>query len=252
LGYSQNTQIFAKIHWYMDKIPAHVAIVPDGNRRWARSHALEIAAGHKSGGMKILEEIIDEAINFKIPFLTLWVFSTENWKRDQKEIDGLMNIFRHDFIPAMEKIIQKGVRLLFIGDIERFPEDIVASLKKAKEDSKNNKMLTVTLAANYGGRQEIVKAVSDIISRERSRPFPTTNKDIKKEIDQNLESHVLGIPDPDLIIRTGGEKRLSGYLLWQSEYSELYFTDVLMPDFGRTEFKKAIEEYGSRQRRFGK
>jgi undecaprenyl diphosphate synthase len=234
----------------MDKIPVHVAIVPDGNRRWARSHALEIAAGHKSGGMKILEEIIDEAINFKIPFLTLWVFSTENWKRDQKEIDGLMNIFRHDFIPAMEKIIKKGVRLLFIGDIEKFPEDIVESLKKAKSSSEKNMLLTVTLAANYGGRQEIVKAVSNIICSERSRPF--TTDEIKTEIDKHLESHTLGIPDPDLIIRTGGEKRLSGYLLWQSEYSELYFTDTLMPDFGRIEFKKAVEEYGSRQRRFGK
>jgi undecaprenyl diphosphate synthase len=236
----------------MGKIPQHVAIVPDGNRRWARSHALEIAAGHKSGGMKILEEIIDEAINFKIPFLTLWVFSTENWRREQKEIDGLMDIFRHDFIPAMEKIIQKGVRLLFIGDIEAFPKDIVDSLKKAKSSSEKNTLLTVTLAANYGGRQEIAKAVSDILRRERSRPFPTTNDEIKNEIDKHLESHELGIPDPDLIIRTGGEKRLSGYLLWQSEYAELYFTDKLMPDFGKKEFKEAIEEYGNRQRRFGK
>jgi undecaprenyl diphosphate synthase len=235
----------------MDKVPVHVAIVPDGNRRWARAHALEIAAGHKSGGMKILEEIIDEAVNFKIPFLTLWVFSTENWKRDQKEIDGLMNIFRHDFIPAMEKIIQKGVRLLFIGDIEKFPSDIVASLKKAKEDSKNNKMLTVTLAANYGGRQEIVKAVKKVLGNNGNQG-EIKEEDIKKEIDQNLESHILGIPDPDLIIRTGGEKRLSGYLLWQSEYAELYFTDVLMPDFGRQEFRHAVEEYSKRQRRFGK
>lgn len=235
----------------MEKIPQHVAIVPDGNRRWARQHALEIAAGHKSGGMKILEEIIDEAINFKIPFLTLWVFSTENWKRDQKEIDGLMNIFRHDFIPAMEKIIKKGVRLLFIGDIEKFPSDIVESLKKAKEDSKNNKILTVTLAANYGGRQEIAKSVARILSRNEARLVPT-EENIKREIDSNLESHILGIPDPDLIIRTGGEKRLSGYLLWQSEYAELYFTDKLMPEFGRKEFKEAVEDYSQRQRRFGK
>src|SRR3989344_5673651 len=104
----------------MDKIPIHVAIVPDGNRRWARAHALEIAAGHKTGGMKILQEIIDEAIKLKIKFLTLWVFSTENWKREQKEIDGLMNIFRHDFFPAMDKILQNNVRLQFIGDIEKF------------------------------------------------------------------------------------------------------------------------------------
>lgn len=232
----------------MGKIPVHVAIVPDGNRRWARAHALEIAAGHKSGGMKILEEIIDEAVNFKIPFLTLWVFSTENWKRSKEEIEGLMNIFRHDFIPAMEKIIKKGVRLLFIGDIGEFPKDIVLSLKKAKEISAKNSLLTVTLAANYGGRQEIAKAVEKILGKNKS----LGTEEVKKEIDKNLESHTLGIPDPDLIIRTGGEKRLSGYLLWQSEYAELYFTDTLMPDFGRTEFRHAIEEYSKRQRRFGK
>jgi len=237
----------------MGKVPVHVAIIPDGNRRWARAHALEIATGHKSGGMKILEEVIGECITLKIPFLTLWVFSTENWRREKKEIDGLMNIFRHDFIPAMEKIIKNGVRLLFIGDIEKFPKDIVDSLKKAKEDSKNNKMLTVTLAANYGGRQEIAGAIANIIRRDKSRLVPTiTTEEIKQEIDQNLESHLLGIPDPDLIIRTGGEKRLSGWLLWQSEYAELYFTEKLMPEFGKKEFKEAIEEYSQRQRRFGK
>ncbi len=235
----------------MDKIPKHVAIIPDGNRRWARSHTLEIAAGHKTGGMKILEEIIGEAIKLKIPFLTIWIFSTENWKRDQSEINGLMDIFRHDFIPAMEKIIKSGVRLLFIGDIEKFPQDIVLSLKKAKEDSAKNTSLTVTLAANYGGRQEIAKAVAEIVS-SGNVPSVTDVENIKEEIDKNLESHKLGIPDPDLIIRTGGEKRLSGYLLWQSEYAELYFADVLMPDFGKEEFKKAVEEYGNRQRRFGK
>lgn len=238
----------------MGKIPQHVAIVPDGNRRWARAHALEIAAGHKSGGMKILEEIIDEAIKLKIEFLTLWVFSTENWKRDKAEIDALMNIFRHDFIPAMEKILKNNMRLEFIGDIERFPKDIADSLKKVREDSKNNNALTIVLAANYGGRQEIVGAVERMLGNQgnRGNKGEMGVEDIKREIDQNLESHQLGIPDPDLIIRTGGEKRLSGYLLWQSEYTELYFSDKLMPEFGRKEFKEAIEDYGRRQRRFGK
>lgn len=238
----------------MNKLPQHVAIIPDGNRRWAKAHAMEIVRGHRAGGMKILEEVIDEAINLKIPFMTFWVFSTENWRRPKAEIDALMGLFRHDFINSMEKIIKKGVRLLFIGDIERFPKDIAASLKKAKEDSKDNTKLTVTLAANYGGRAEIVGAVEKIIKGVRGVKGSMENvlEKIKKEIDANLESHVLGIPDPDLIVRTGGEKRLSGYLLWQSEYAELYFTETLMPDFGRQEFKKAVEEYGRRQRRFGK
>lgn len=231
----------------MNEIPHHVAIIPDGNRRWARRHAFEIVRGHRAGGLKILEEIIDEAIKFKIPYLTLWVFSTENWRRDKGEIDALMGLFRRDFMQSMGKILKKGVRLLFIGDIDRFPKDIAESLKKARRDSQHNGAITVTLAANYGGRQEIVKAVKKLIEKGVQKV-----EELKDLIDKNLESHLLGIPDPDLIVRTGGEKRLSGYLLWQSEYAELYFTETLMPDFGREEFKKAVEEYGRRQRRFGK
>lgn len=231
----------------MDKTPRHVAIIPDGNRRWARHHALEIVKGHKKGGMQILEEVIDEAINLKIPYLTLWVFSTENWKRAKAEIDALMNLFRHDFLPAMEKIMKKGVRLQFIGEIDEFPKDIADSLKKAREDSKKNHVLTVVLAANYGGRQEIARAVINLKNKLSEKI-----DEAKQQIDEFLESRKLGIPDPDLIIRTGGEQRLSGYLLWQSEYAELYFTETLMPDFGRAEFKKAVEEYSRRQRRFGR
>lgn len=231
----------------MDKMPQHVAIIPDGNRRWAKAHALEIVRGHRAGGMKILEEVIDEAIGLKIPFMTFWVFSTENWRRPKAEIDALMGLFRKDFLVSMEKIIKKGVKLLFIGDIDEFPKDIVIALRKAKEDSKNNTALTVTLAANYGGRAEIAAAVAKLKDKLSGKV-----EDVKEQINSFLESHLLGIPDPDLIIRTGGEKRLSGYLLWQSEYAELYFTETLMPDFGRAEFKKAVEEYGQRQRRFGK
>ncbi len=231
----------------MDKMPQHVAIIPDGNRRWARAHAMEIVRGHRAGGMKILEEVVDEAINMKIPFMTFWVFSTENWRRPKAEIDALMGLFRKDFLVSMEKIIKKGVKLLFIGDIDEFPKDIAAALRKAKEDSKNNTALTVTLAANYGGRTEIAAAVAKLKDKLSGKV-----EDVKEQINSFLESHQLGIPDPDLIVRTGGEKRLSGYLLWQSEYAELYFTETLMPDFGRSEFKKAVEEYGRRQRRFGK
>jgi undecaprenyl diphosphate synthase len=238
----------------MDKVPRHVAIIPDGNRRWARAHAMEIVRGHRAGGMKILEEVIDEAIKLKIPFMTFWVFSTENWRRPKAEINALMGLFRRDFLNSMEKIIKKGVRLLFIGDIERFPKDIAASLKKAKDSSKKNTALTVVLAANYGGRAEIAGAVKRIVGGIKGAMgnVEEVAEKVKNEIDANLESHLLGIPDPDLIVRTGGEKRLSGYLLWQSEYAELYFTETLMPDFGKAEFRKAVEEYGRRQRRFGK
>ena len=231
----------------MNSVPRHVAIIPDGNRRWARAHALEIVRGHRAGGMKILEEVIDEAINLKIPFMTFWVFSTENWRRPKAEIDALMGLFRKDFLVSMEKIIKKGVKLLFIGDIDQFPKDIATALRKAKEDSKNNMALTVTLAANYGGREEIAAAVAKLKDKLSGKV-----EDVKEQINSFLESHLLGIPDPDLIVRTGGEKRLSGYLLWQSEYAELYFTETLMPDFGKAEFRKAIEEYSRRQRRFGK
>ncbi len=235
----------------MDKTPQHVAIIPDGNRRWAKAHAMEIVRGHRAGGMKILEEIIDEAITLHIPYVTFWVFSTENWSRPKPEIDALMGLFRHDFMQSMEKIMARGVRLLFIGDIDKFPKDIAETLKKARDSSAKNTALTVVLAANYGGRAEIAKSVKRMV--DPTSPFGIRGaSEIKKLIEENLESHVLGIPDPDLIIRTGGEQRLSGYLLWQSEYAELYFTETLMPDFGRVEFKKAVEEYGKRQRRFGK
>lgn len=235
----------------MDKIPRHVAIIPDGNRRWAKAHALEIAKGHFAGGMKILAEIIDEAIFQKIEFLTLWVFSTENWRREQKEIDSLMDIFRRDFLPAMEKILAKGVRLLYLGNIDRFPKDIAESLKKAKEKSAGNCQLTVVLAANYGGRAEIAESVAEILQEKTSLDNGNI-EEIKQAVESHLASKKMGIPDPDLIIRTGGEQRLSGYLLWQSEYAELYFTPSLMPDFGKEEFRQALREFSERQRRFGK
>ncbi len=224
-------------------VPKHVAIIMDGNRRWARAHGWEAIRGHEHVVDTVIEPLVDRCIELEIPYLTLWAFSTENWERDQKEIEGMMKLFRRAFEKKVEDLHKKGVRLHIVGDINRFPEDIAINAKKWVDLSKNNTKITVSFALNYGGRDEILHAVNTLLSQG------------KKEVTaQDLESHLAtaGMPDPDLIIRPGGQLRLSGFLPWQSVYAELYFTDVLMPEFGREEFDTALQEYAQRQRRFGK
>lgn len=216
----------------------------DGNRRWAKAQGLDPVRGHEQAAKNAVEPLIEKCAELGIGFVTFWAFSTENWKRDETELKGLFDVFRFALGPLALRFIQKGARLRILGDINRFPSDIAKkTLDIINKSSKNNK-ITVTFALNYGGRDEILRAVKKLI----------TDKIPAEKIDETLFSSYLdttGIPDPDLIIRTGGEQRLSGYLPWQSVYSELYFTPVLFPDFTPDKLTLAISEFLKRDRRFG-
>ncbi len=216
----------------------------DGNRRWAKAKNLDPVKGHEQAAKNAVEPLIEKCVELGIPYVTFWAFSTENWKRDEDELKGLFDVFRFALGQLALRFIQKGARLRILGDVSRFPKDIAQKSLEMISKSANNHKITVTFALNYGGRDEILRAVKKIVSE---------NIPVEK-IDENLFSSYLdttGIPDPDLVIRTGGEKRLSGYLPWQSVYSELYFTPVLFPDFSPHELVLAIDDFLKRDRRFG-
>ncbi len=230
------------------KIPKHVGIIMDGNRRWAKKQGLTALAGHAVAVDAVVEKLIERAAELDIQYLTLWAFSTENWERGEEEVTGLMNLFRKALVTKVEKFIEKGARLKMIGDLSRFSPDIQEGMKKAMKASAGNTKITVTFALNYGGRDEIVRAVNRYLSTCEDSPRRMTYKDCP--LTQYLDT--AGMPDPDLVIRTGGEQRTSGFLMWSSAYSELYFTETLFPDFGPEQFDRAIEEYENRQRRYGR
>lgn len=225
--------------------PRHVAIIMDGNRRWAKQHKLQVLKGHSYVVNTVIEPLVDRCIELGIPYLTLWAFSTENWNRDEQEVKGLLEIFRTAFKKNAEDLHKKGVRLNILGNIDRFPPDIAKQAKEWVNLSKQNTKITVNFALNYGGRDEILRAIHKLAQQ---------GVDVGNLTEEQLSSQLdtAGQPDPDLIIRPGGEKRLSGYLTWQSVYAELYFTDTLMPDFSPAKLDEAIEEFQRRQRRFGK
>ncbi len=219
--------------------PKHIAIIMDGNRRWAKLHKLQALQGHEYVVNRVIEPLVDRCIELGIPYLTLWAFSTENWQRDKREIEGMMQLFRHAFEKKVEDLHRKGVKLSIIGDIDKFPKDIAQNAKKWVEISQHNTKITVSFALNYGGREEIIRAAN-------ACQKPITAIEFEKHLS------TADLPDPDLIIRPGGQFRLSGFLPWQSVYSELYFTETLMPDFGSKQLDLALEDYQKRQRRFGK
>ena len=232
-----------------NNIPKHIAIVMDGNRRWAKLKGLNPFAGHKRVTEKNVEELIDKAGQMGVEYLTLWAWSSENWNRKESEVIGIMKLFRWALENQAKRFIKKGARLKIIGDLSKFPQDIQDGILKMIEASKHNTKITVTYALNYGGRNEITRALQCVASKVTSGKLKS--EDITEEvISRHLDTAEL--PDPDLLIRPGGEKRLSGLLPWQSVYTELYFTDVLMPDFSAEKLEEAIEEYQKRQRRFGK
>lgn len=235
-------------------LPKHVAFIMDGNRRWARKKGLSPFRGHILGEDRI-EPIIDYAIEIGIPYLTFWAFSTENWNREKKEVQFLLNMFRHDLAKKVNNFHQKNVKLKIIGNLSLFPDDIQEQTNEWMEKTKNNTKITVNMALSYGGRDEIVRAINKWREESRIKPSDSegknhesriTREELKKYLDTGNQ------PDPDLIIRTGGEKRLSGFLMWQSEYSELYFTETFWPDFTPKEFEKALLDFQNRARRYGK
>lgn len=237
------------------RLPRHVAIIMDGNRRWAREHGLAPIMGHQHVTDHVLEPLVDRCIELGIPYLTLWAFSTENWERDQEELKGMMKLFRYGLGKKTEDLHKKGVRIKVLGELERFPKDIAELSRKWIAESANNTAITVTFALNYGGRDEITRAVNSYLNKLRKElleheAFPEDLRITEAIIAEHLDT--AGMPDPDLIIRPGGQLRLSGFMPWQTVYSELYFTDTLMPDFAPAELDAALEDFQARQRRFGK
>lgn len=213
----------------------------DGNRRWARQHKLPILEGHRQVANVVLEKLVEHAAARGVRYMTFWAFSTENWNRVQDEVKGIMLILKKSLGPFGKKMMERGVRLRIIGDLSRFDAGLQRGIEEVIKKTKHNTRITVTIALNYGGRDEIIRAIKQITHPE------TITEEIFSQL---LDTH--GIPDPDLLIRTGGEQRLSGFLPWQSAYSELYFPAWYMPDFTPSRLDEAIEEFARRQRRFGK
>lgn len=228
-------------------IPQHVAIILDGNGRWAKSKGMPRNYGH-SKGAKNLEVICKDAYDIGIQYLTVYLFSTENWKRSKEEVDGLMKLFR-SYTKSSIKIARKNnMKVRTLGDPSALAEDLQENLRELEESSKNNTGLNFQIAINYGSRDEIVRAVRKLVGDCKEGLLQI--EDINEEVFADyLDTR--GIPDPDLLIRTSGELRLSNYLMWQLAYTEFYFTDVPWPAFTKDDLWKAIEKYNSRERRYG-
>jgi undecaprenyl diphosphate synthase len=230
-------------------IPQHIAIICDGNRRWARRRGLPEVMGHKHAVDSVLEDLVEHAAARSIKYITFWIFSTENWSRSQSEVNALMDLFRHAFDTRIESMNQKGVRFKMIGDIAGFSPDIQDRIQRGIEKTAHNDRITVTLAMNYGGRDELLRATKKLATEAAAGtldPDSITQQVISDSLD------TAGTPNPDFVIRTGGEHRLSGYLLWQIEYAELFFPDYFFPDFTPEKLDEALAEFAHRQRRFGK
>lgn len=229
------------------KIPNHVAIILDGNGRWAKSKGMPRTYGHIKG-CENLEKICSMAKELGVKYLTVYAFSTENWKRSREEVDGLMKLFRNYIKKCLKISAENKMRVRVIGDPRAFDEDLQQKIKELEEFSSQFDELHFQIALNYGSRDEIRRAVQDMARDVKSgvlNPEEITEEKISDYLDTK------GLPDPDLLIRTSGEERLSNYLLWQLAYTEFYFTDVPWPDFDKEEFVRAIEKYNGRDRRFG-
>ena len=228
-------------------IPEHVALILDGNGRWAKRRGLPRTMGHKEGCVTV-EKTVEIAARMGIKYLTVYGFSTENWKRSMEEVGALMQLFRYYMVRLLKIAKAHNVRVKMIGERSRFDRDIVEGINRLEEETKNNTGMTFIIAVNYGGRDEIVRAVRKLAADVETGRL--LKEDITEEV---MESYLdtAGIPDPDLLIRTSGELRLSNYLLWQLAYTEIYVTDCLWPDFNKEELEKAIAAYNKRDRRFG-
>ncbi len=228
----------------MDKavmLPTHIAIIMDGNRRWAKKRNLPIGMGHKAGA-ETLQKVIESCIDIGIKYLTVYAFSTENWKRDPKEVSDLMNLLR-EYLAKLEKDNQdRNARICVIGDITKLDIDLQDKIISIQEKTKDNTGITINVALNYGGRDEILNAIRKLTLDEIKN---LTAESFNKKL------YTADSPDPDLIIRTAGEQRLSNFLLWQCAYSEFWYTDILWPDFSRKILESAISDFSKRNRKFG-
>ena len=223
-------------------LPTHIAIIMDGNGRWAKKRSLPRSAGHVAGA-KTFKDIARYCNKIGLKYLTVYAFSTENWKRPKEEVDGIMNLLR-DYLKDAENFKSDNIKVNFIGNREVLAEDIKELMRKDEEGSADATGLTLNIAINYGGKDEITRAVREIVKEG----IPA--EEITEEVISN-HLYTAGMPDPDFIIRPSGEYRLSNYLIWQSAYAEYWFSDILWPDFKPKHLEKAIDEYNHRHRRFG-
>lgn len=232
----------------LEKLPRHVAIIMDGNGRWAKKHGKPRVFGHRNG-VKAVREASEAAAELGIEYLTLYAFSTENWNRPKMEVNALMSLLVETIQKEVNTLNQNDIRLHAIGDIKRLPEKSLHALLKGIENTKNNQRMTLTLALNYSAKWEIVEAARELARRAQTGQLNPS--DIDDDLfAASLSTH--GMPDPELLIRTSGENRISNFLLWQIAYSELYFSPILWPDFRRDHLYQAIIDYQHRERRFGK
>ena len=240
--------VSAKERIDLTKLPQHVAVIMDGNGRWAKEHGKPRIFGHRNG-VKSVREVSEAAAEIGIPYLTLYAFSTENWNRPRLEVNALMEMLVHTIQAEMETMNKNNIRLSAIGDIDQLPNATKRALKNGIANTTKNTRMTLTLALNYSSRWEITEAMKKVAE------LAATGQLDPKDLDQTKISSLLSthqMPDPELLIRTSGEHRISNFLLWQIAYTELYFSDVYWPDFDKEEFYKAILSYQQRERRFGK
>ena len=224
-------------------VPRHVAVIMDGNGRWAESRGKPRMDGHRAG-LSSLQDILEAFGERGVDYVTLYAFSTENWGRPLDEVEGLMDLLAEAIQRQTEGLHSRGVRIMHLGRIDRLDEQLAAAIRGTVELTKNNKGLTLCVAFDYGGRDELLEAIREIIRRDH-RP-----EDVSEDL-LNRYLYTSEIPDPDLLIRTGGEMRLSNFLLWQAAYAEFYSTETLWPDFGRADVEAALNAYATRERRFG-
>lgn len=224
------------------RVPRHIAIIMDGNGRWAKKRMLPRTAGHKVG-LDTFVDTVDSCSDLGIEYLTVYAFSAENWNRDPAEVSALMELMSRGIVKYEPEMVRKNIRLKLLGDLDRFEEKYREALVSVEERLSGNSGMVLCICLSYGGRQELVHAFNRLAAQGKTEIT-------EADIEQNLYS--AGVPDPDLIIRTSGEYRISNFLLWQSAYSEYYFTDIYWPDFDKAELLKAIESYSKRKRRFGR
>lgn len=232
----------------MEKLPVHVAVIMDGNGRWAKQRSKSRVYGHRQG-IKVVRNIIDYSVRRGIKFLTLYTFSSENWHRPESEVNALMGFLKQYLKKEADWLVEIGVKTHIIGDVSKLPDSVVKVVNDVENKTQNCKKMTLNLALSYGGRDEILRAVKKMAN------YIIENGGDVSAVDEGLFARFLDTtnqPDPDLLIRTSGEYRISNFLLWQTAYTEFYFTETLWPDFTVEEFEKALQDFMRRERRFGK
>ncbi len=232
----------------LKKLPQHIAIIMDGNGRWARERGLHRVEGHRRGS-EVVDDVVTTCRTLGIRYLTLYAFSMENWARPKDEISALMALLKEFLISKREKLVKNEIRLLTIGDVDRLPTDVLEVLKQTEELTRHFDKMFLILALSYSARDEIVRAVNELLKEKDKGQYKDNFISVERFSDY-LDT--ASIPDPDLLIRTSGERRISNFLLWQSAYTELYFSDIHWPAFDKEELFKAIGEYQKRERRFGR